>query len=387
MGNPGSSDHISRRGWLPSALALLEEEHPFVIALVVGPPEHPRLGQRLLIAQPESDTPDVSGDLSDRATDLFPHVRSVAAARGADLVTIPIPAGPGTDDTLAAEVMFSTCGPPEMVWIFGAGHVGRALAPVLPPLGFRVTVCDDRAEYVTPQSFPDPFTRRVGDFADLAAECAVRPGSWAVLVTRGHEHDEQILRRLAPSPPPYVGMIGSQRRAGTVRRNLATEGIPSDFLESICTPIGLDIGADSPAEIAVAIAAELVAVRRGAHPRMAPSRSDVPPWADTSGLRDLWQRVLTVLDDGKPVVLATVVSRRGSAPRGVGAQMALFADGSITGTIGGGCGEEEVRSAARRMIAAGERPRLLTIDLTGDASGAANGICGGRYTVFLELLQ
>jgi xanthine dehydrogenase accessory factor len=250
-----------------------------------------------------------------------------------------------------------------------------------------VTVCDDRAEYVTPERFPDPFERRVGDFATLARECASRSGSWGVLVTRGHEHDEHILRELAKSPPRYVGMIGSERRAGSVRRQLTADGVAPEFIESICSPIGLSIGADSPAEIAVSIAAELVAFRRGVHAKSPRRREDESRQADTSGLLDLLRILIPVLDSGKPAVLATIVGRRGSAPRGVGAQMALFADGSISGTIGGGCGEEEVKTAAREMILTNGRPRLLALDLTGDRPGEKSDICGGGYTVFLELLK
>lgn len=354
------------------------------MAMVVGPPGHPEFGRCALIAGPDTAPRSGADDLSQALPALTHEARAIFTERAARLVDI----ASSTDATGAAgpspaRVFLSWYGPPEAVWIFGAGHIGRALAPMVARLGYEVTICDDRPEYVTAERFPDPCLRRVGDFRELARECAAIAGRWIVLVTRGHDHDESILRVVRDARPRYLGMIGSGRRVATVRKRLAAAGVTAEFLDAIHAPIGLPIGADSPEEIAVSITAEMIAVRRGSGPK---GRSTSLS-ADTSGFAELWDRMAGVIGSGRPAVLATIVSRRGSAPRGTGAQMAVFADGSTMGTVGGGCGEEEIKTAARRLILSGGPPALIEINLSGDPASETADICGGGYAVFVNLVS
>lgn len=154
--------------------------------------------------------------------------------------------------------------PPELV-IVGAGHVARPLCQVGALLGFRVTVLDDRPEFATRERFPDAAEVRRADFADPFRGVRIGPRTSLVLVTRGHKYDFEALRGLllGPERPAYVGMIGSRRRTRAALEALAREGIPADRLRAVHAPIGLDVGAETPEEIAVAIAAELVMARRG----------------------------------------------------------------------------------------------------------------------------
>lgn len=154
--------------------------------------------------------------------------------------------------------------PPELV-VVGAGHVARPLCQVGALLGFRVTVLDDRPEFATRERFPDAAEVRRADFADPFRGIRITPRTFLVLVTRGHKYDFEALRGilLGPALPAYVGMIGSRRRTRAALEALAAEGIAADRLRTVHAPIGLDVGAETPEEIAVSIAAELVMIRRG----------------------------------------------------------------------------------------------------------------------------
>jgi xanthine dehydrogenase accessory factor len=322
-------------------------------------------------------------------------VRSVHTTRSARLESFRIGPGDSGEEPSAADVFLTYCGPPPEAWLFGAGHIAQALAPLLSALDWNVVVCDDRAEFVAEDRFPDVSARRAGSFVECAQTCAQRSDIWAVLVTRGHQHDIEILRTLAQesnsSELRYVGMIGSKRRVGAVRRQMTEQGVAQTFLVQLHAPIGLSIGADSPLEIAVAITAEMIAVRRGqrgdetGRHTHSPA-SATPHLADTRGQAELWRRAMTEIDSGKTVALATIVDRRGSTPRGPGTQMLVFGNGSFAGTIGGGCGESIVLHKAREMLLSAERCALLDLDLTGTDPSDCADTCGGRCKVFLERL-
>ena len=153
---------------------------------------------------------------------------------------------------------------PELV-IVGAGHIARPLCAVGALLGFRVVVLDDRPEFATRERFPEADEVLRADFADPFREVPIHGGTHLVLVTRGHKYDFEALRGLllGPEAPAYVGMVGSRRRVRAALEQLVLEGIPRDRLAAVHAPIGLDVGAETPEEIAVSIAAEIVLIRRG----------------------------------------------------------------------------------------------------------------------------
>lgn len=165
---------------------------------------------------------------------------------------------------------------PEIV-IVGAGHVARPLATVGRLLDFRVTVLDDRPELATRERFPDADRVIVADFERPFADVAVGPRTSLVLVTRGHRHDYDCLRALAATgtEPSYVGMIGSRRRVRAAFEQLAAEGVDAVWLSRIHAPLGLDIGAESPAEIAIAVGAEIVLASHGGSGRPLSEKADV----------------------------------------------------------------------------------------------------------------
>lgn len=152
--------------------------------------------------------------------------------------------------------------PPADLYIFGAGHVAASLYQVAHLAGFDVSVIDDRESYARPERFPEAKQVIAEDFDKAMARLSPKEGSYVVIVTRGHRDDMRILRWAVQTPARYIGMIGSKRKTIAIFRELTKEGIPAQLFERVHAPIGLDIGAVTPEEIAVAITAELIAARR-----------------------------------------------------------------------------------------------------------------------------
>jgi xanthine dehydrogenase accessory factor len=153
---------------------------------------------------------------------------------------------------------------PKLV-IAGAGHVGQALATIAPGLGFHVSVVDDRNEFANAERFPPPVEPIVGDIAETLRGWPVDASTYIVIVTRGHEHDQQALAAVLDSPAKYVGMIGSRRKIKVIFDNLRQAGAPAKQLDRVHAPIGLAIKAITPEELAVSIAGELISARRAEH--------------------------------------------------------------------------------------------------------------------------
>lgn len=175
-----------------------------------------------------------------------------------------------------AEVLIEPVATPDRLLIFGAGHVGRALARQSAGLGFDVTVIDDRPEALRPDLFP-PSTRLIQTDPTFT-EHLPRPDhrTYVAVVTRCHRTDREALSRVLAGPPArYVGLIGSRRKKLTLFRDLRAEGVPDALLDGVHSPIGLDIGAETPEEIAVSIVAELIRVRRASAKDEEPSERDL----------------------------------------------------------------------------------------------------------------
>ncbi|OGP50201.1 MAG: hypothetical protein A2Y79_07795 [Deltaproteobacteria bacterium RBG_13_43_22] len=147
------------------------------------------------------------------------------------------------------------------LYLFGAGHVSLSLCALAKTVGFHVTVFDDRAEFADRRRFPDADDLVVQPFDQMLKDFPIGSNAFVVIVTRGHLHDHQIVRQVLKNPPRYIGMIGSRHKKGIIFKALREEGFSEDLIQSIHTPIGLDIGAETPEEIAVSIVAELIQVR------------------------------------------------------------------------------------------------------------------------------
>lgn len=146
--------------------------------------------------------------------------------------------------------------------LVGAGHVGAAVAEVAHFAGFRVTVLDDRPEFVTPESFPHAEERIAGDLVAQIKQLDISPRTYVVLVTRAHSLDAALLGAIVDRPAAYIGMLGSKRRVLTVMNTLKQQGVDEAKLARVHAPIGVEINAETPQEIAISIMAEVIRARR-----------------------------------------------------------------------------------------------------------------------------
>ncbi|OGR15416.1 MAG: hypothetical protein A2277_00990 [Desulfobacterales bacterium RIFOXYA12_FULL_46_15] len=147
------------------------------------------------------------------------------------------------------------------VFIFGAGHVSVFVAQLAKLVGFNITVIDDRPEFANRERFPDADALIVSDFSHVFEGLRISENSYILIITRGHIHDKTVLQKALSTPAGYIGMIGSIRKRNLIYKDLMKQGITKERLESVFSPVGLDINAETPEEIAVSIVAELVKVR------------------------------------------------------------------------------------------------------------------------------
>lgn len=153
--------------------------------------------------------------------------------------------------------------PAPRVVVFGAGHVGSAIARAAQAAGFRAVVVDDRPEFADPTRFPEGIAVHTADVDAALQRLGLTAADAVVVATRGHRQDALIVERVAVSPASYVGLLGSRRKKAVVTKGLASVGVPKPALERVRVPVGLPIGAVTPEEIAVSVVAELIAWRRG----------------------------------------------------------------------------------------------------------------------------
>lgn len=200
-------------------------------------------------------TPDELDAIQERSHAFGRAVERLLAERRSGLVTLL-----DSGETWFVDVHRAR---PTVV-IAGAGHIAVPLAQMAKMLDFRVIVIDDRPTFVNPARFPTADQLICDHFDKALRSLSIDPDTYIVIITRGHQHDVTCLRAVIRSPAGYIGMIGSRRRVRGVFELLEQEeGIPRELLERVHAPIGLDIGAKTPAEIALSILAEIVKVYRG----------------------------------------------------------------------------------------------------------------------------
>ncbi|MDR1651119.1 MAG: XdhC family protein [Synergistaceae bacterium] len=293
----------------------------------------------------------------------------------------------GTDDSLymeknaAGTVIVERFLPRSRMFIFGAGHIAVPLAHVASMLDFDVVVYDDRPAFANSERFPDASEVVCESFGKVGHLVKARASDYAVILTRGHKHDEDCLRAILDGTPPYyVGMIGSRRRVAIVRRQMKDEGFAPELVDRVHSPIGLAIGAVTPEEIVISILAEVVKERR-----MKFSWDGGGSAAARSGASSADMDLLEWLaGEDSEGALVTILSTEGSTPREAGAKMIVTIDGAV-GTIGGGCAEAGVLRDARDIIREGGY-MFKTIDISGSADEDGM-VCGGKMTVLIEAVS
>ena len=154
--------------------------------------------------------------------------------------------------------------PAPRAFIFGAGHISKGLARMTAMTGFSTVVVDDRDAFANRERFPEADEVLAGEYEEIFPKLSVQESSYILIVTRGHRDDMRVLRWAITTPATYVAMIGSKRKVITVIKELEKEGFGREAFERIYSPMGLDIGAVSPEEIAVSVVAEMIAFRRKA---------------------------------------------------------------------------------------------------------------------------
>ena len=264
--------------------------------------------------------------------------------------------------------------PPERLVLLGGGHVSLALYEAARKVGFAVSVADDRPAFASYTRFPEAREVVCDSFENALPRLHIGAGDFVCVLTRGHKDDVTCMKYLLQgNEPRYLGMIGSHRRVKGLFDLLAEEGFDRDRISRVHAPIGLSIGAVTPAEIAVSILAELIAVRH-----TLPAGEGVLPQQNT----DL-DALRFLADDSRPAALLLVLSAKGSTPVKGGALMGADKVGNAAGTIGGGCGENQAILAARRLIGTG-RSRVVTVDMTGDVAAMEGMVCGGTMDVLIQ---
>ena len=254
--------------------------------------------------------------------------------------------------------------------VCGAGHVSISIIKMCNLLDYPVTVIDDRvlftnnalragADKVICEPFEQALSKINGD-----------KGTFFIIVTRGHRYDQICLENIIKKDNAYIGMIGSRVRARKVLDYIRNKGISREEVDKVKTPIGLNIGAETPAEIAVAIMAEIIEIKN-------------KEIGSSTVYLELLDGILGDKYKSLPKALVTIVSRKGSAPRGVGTKMVVLKDGTMIGTIGGGCVEANIRQTAMSCIDK-KTSRLVRVDMTGCDVEDGGMICGGVVELFVE---
>ena len=165
--------------------------------------------------------------------------------------------------------------PAPRLYIFGAGHVGLAVYKIATLVGFETVVSDDREQYANRERFPDAREIHAGDIDEIMSSVSPGDSSYIVIVTRGHRYDLRVLRWALGTPAFYIGMIGSGRKVLAIYQQLESEGVAPESFSRVFAPIGLDIQAATPEEIAVSVVAELIARRRGCEIELPHSRNRI----------------------------------------------------------------------------------------------------------------
>ncbi len=256
------SANTSRSARVNAAIRqLLERGGIAALATIIEEPSP--VGAKLLV----QTTGETTGDLGDAALNsaVTEFAQQFLATRDEAHTFSVGDFAPDLTSLAATRILFERIQSEPRIVIFGAGHVGAALATFASFAGYRVTLVDDRAEFVSRERFPNELVELVpAESWTKAASKAIGKGRGVsvAIVTRGHAEDEECLRAVIDSTPDYIGLIGSKRRTNIVLDRLRATGTAEAQLANVRAPIGLDIGAVTPEEVALAILAEIVAERR-----------------------------------------------------------------------------------------------------------------------------
>lgn len=282
--------------------------------------------------------------------------------------------GTGIRDFEGASIYTERVGHGKKMVICGAGHVAIPIVRLAKMIGMYVTVLDDREQFTKTAAAAGADRTMCGPFGENLRRIEGDPDTYFVIVTRGHSFDRECLTEILRKPNAYIGMMGSKRRISMDRQNMIDAGYDPALINRVHAPIGLDIGGETPEEIAISILGEIIQVKNENRDFSFPS-DIMTAILGTEHVAPLSQRM----------VLATIVARRGSAPRQAGTKMLVLEDGSIINTIGGGLLEgKAIQRAVQMLEKEHPDPVLYHARLKADDAAEEGEVCGGDLDLFLE---
>lgn len=258
----------------------------------------------------------------------------------------------------------------KKIVICGAGHVSLALIKMGSLLGFEMVVIEDREEFAAKAKEAGADRVYCEEFGPRLQKLDSDYDTYYVIVTRGHQWDRLCIREILKKPYAYVGLMGSKRRVGFVLQDIKEEGFNQEQVDKIYTPIGLNINSETPAEIAISILGEIISVKN--------VKKKNAGYVD--GMLE------KIINSNERMMMSTIIGKKGSAPREIGAKALFIEDGSFLGTIGGGKAEHDIYTEANRILKENieMKPFILEVNLTDSEASLEGMVCGGRIEVLLE---
>jgi len=231
-----------------------EGQRGTLVTILTDHPQYPDGKRKVLLC----DDGSIVGSLGDSALEAFVMERGWDVLQGEDFAVVDYQTEAG--DTL--QLFMEPILPTPTVYVFGGGHVSFFIVRAAKLAGFKVKVIDDRPAFANKERFPQADDTIVMEFDEVREAFDFGQDDYVVLVTRGHQHDQQILEQIYDCDARYLGMIGSKSKISKMWKRLEAKGIDASYLERVHAPIGLNIGADNPEEISISVVAELIMERR-----------------------------------------------------------------------------------------------------------------------------
>lgn len=283
--------------------------------------------------------------------------------------------GNGILMTEAGRIYYEFLQKEKRLVICGGGHISMPLIQMGRMMGYVVTVLEDRPKFADDARRAGATEVICDAFEKGLEQVHGDENTYFIIVTRGHRYDQVCLELIMKKRHAYIGMIGSRIRVAKVKDTLLEKGADRDILNQVYTPIGLSIGAETPEEIAVAIMAQIIEVKNKIKQGCGYSSK-------------LLRAILDADETESKKVLATIVTRKGSAPRSTGTKMLIQPDGNCVETVGGGCVESDVLRRGLHMIRTDMRtPEIYKVDMTTGRDAEEDGmVCGGIVEIMLEMV-
>ncbi len=253
--------------------------------------------------------------------------------------------------------------------ICGGGHIALSLASMAKMLDFNTTVIDDREEFANKERFPEVDNVICDNFTNALDNINFNKNSYFVVVTRGHRADQECIEKILKNEFRYLGMIGSKGKVANSINQLLEKGYTTEEINKLNAPIGISIGAKTPAEISVSIMAQIIQEK------------------NNRNVANIDEEILNdIIHNDSSKVLVSILHKRGSSPRGVDAKMLVKADSSFIGTIGGGMVEKVAYEKALDLINE-RKSHIESYDLSNSAAAKLGMVCGGTIKVLFEYIE